>query len=78
MMEKDKASGGVEEAADLGIPRRKGQCGGREELERMLAKMKKLGNKNVKLTVYPEATHNSWAQTYDNPKLYEWFLQYQK
>jgi predicted peptidase len=48
------------------------------ESERMVAALKKIGNKNVKLTVYPEATHNSWAQTYDNPQLYEWFLQYQK
>jgi len=47
------------------------------ESERMVALMKKSGNRNVKLTVYPEATHNSWAQTYDQPELYEWFLKYQ-
>ena len=29
---------------------------------------------NAKLTVYPEAGHDSWTQTYDNPALYEWFL----
>jgi predicted peptidase len=45
------------------------------ESERIVAMMKQLGNRNVKLTVYPEATHNSWTQTYDNPKLYEWFLE---
>jgi predicted peptidase len=48
------------------------------ESERMVAAMKRIGNRNVKLTVYPEATHNSWAQTYDNPQLYEWFLGYDK
>lgn len=47
------------------------------ESERIVATMKKIGNKNVKLTVYPEATHNSWTLTYDNPELYDWFLQYQ-
>ena len=29
---------------------------------------------NAKLTVYPDADHDSWTETYDNPKLYEWFL----
>ncbi|MEH1902860.1 MAG: prolyl oligopeptidase family serine peptidase [Nostoc sp.] len=33
---------------------------------------------NVKFTVYPEAEHDSWTQTYDNPKLYEWFLQHRR
>lgn len=44
------------------------------ESERMVAAMKKIGDRNVKLTVYPEATHNSWTQTYDKPELYEWLL----
>ncbi len=29
---------------------------------------------NVKLTVYPEAGHDSWTETYDNPELYTWLL----
>lgn len=29
---------------------------------------------DVKLTVYPEADHNSWDQTYDNPAVYDWLL----
>jgi predicted peptidase len=29
---------------------------------------------NAKLTVYPNAEHDSWTQTYDDPALYEWFL----
>jgi predicted peptidase len=29
---------------------------------------------NAKLTIYPEAKHDSWTQTYKNPALYEWFL----
>ncbi len=31
-----------------------------------------------KLTIYPEAKHDSWTATYDNPKLYEWFLQHKR
>jgi predicted peptidase len=31
---------------------------------------------NAKLTVYPEAGHDSWTKTYANPELYEWFLQH--
>ena len=29
---------------------------------------------NVKFTIYPEAEHDAWTETYNNPKLYEWFL----
>lgn len=29
---------------------------------------------NVKFTIYPDAEHDSWTQTYSNPELYEWFL----
>ena len=29
----------------------------------------------VKFTVYPEAGHDSWTETYDNPALYEWLLE---
>ncbi|MCH5375960.1 MAG: prolyl oligopeptidase family serine peptidase [Planctomycetes bacterium] len=30
---------------------------------------------NVQFTIYPEAGHDCWTETYDNPKLYEWLLQ---
>ncbi|MBN2021034.1 MAG: dienelactone hydrolase family protein [Sedimentisphaerales bacterium] len=29
---------------------------------------------NAKLTIYPDAEHDSWTQTYNKPELYEWFL----
>ncbi len=29
---------------------------------------------DVRFTVYPEAGHDSWTETYSNPQLYEWFL----
>lgn len=28
----------------------------------------------IKFTTYPDAGHDSWTATYDNPELYEWFL----
>jgi Predicted peptidase len=34
---------------------------------------------NVKFTVYPEAEHDSWTVTYENPAFYKWMLsQYNK
>ncbi len=45
-----------------------------DESERMVKALKKYGVKEVKLTVYPEANHNSWTETYNNPGLYEWLL----
>ena len=32
----------------------------------------------AKLTVYPEAGHDAWTQTYDNAELYDWFLSHRK
>lgn len=49
-----------------------------DESERMVKLLKKLGVKDVQLTVYPEAMHNSWTETYNNPKVYEWLLQQSK
>lgn len=31
---------------------------------------------NPKLTIYPDANHDSWTETYDNPELYSWFLKH--
>ncbi len=33
---------------------------------------------NAKLTIYPDANHDSWTETYDNPELYEWLLKHQR
>ena len=35
-------------------------------------------NGNVKFTLYPDADHDSWTRTYNNPELYEWFLKHSK
>jgi predicted peptidase len=47
------------------------------ESERMIASMKRIGNE-AKLTVYPNAGHDSWTETYNNPELYKWFLEHQR
>lgn len=49
-----------------------------EESENMVNALKKTGVKDIQLTVYPEAGHDSWSAAYSNPKLYEWFLQHQR
>jgi len=48
------------------------------ESERMVAALKAFGCKDIKLTVYPDAKHDVWTQTYDRSELYEWFLKHEK
>ena len=48
-----------------------------QKSEEMVAALKKIGG-NIKFTVYPEAGHDSWTETYNNPELYKWFLEHQK
>jgi predicted peptidase len=43
------------------------------ESQRLVDALQKAGG-NVKLTVYPDARHDAWTQTYENPKLYQWLL----
>ena len=44
--------------------------------ELVISALKKAGCTDVKLTIYPEAQHDSWTQTYANPELFAWFLQH--
>jgi predicted peptidase len=39
--------------------------------------LKKCGGE-VSLTVYPDAGHDAWTQTYANPDLYAWFLKHRR
>ncbi len=43
--------------------------------QEMVDALKKKGS-DVKFTIYPETGHNSWVEAYNNPALYEWFLQH--
>jgi predicted peptidase len=33
---------------------------------------------NVEFTIYPDAGHDCWTQTYANPELYRWLLQHRR
>ena len=44
-----------------------------ERSERMVEALKRVGG-NVQFTVYPDAGHDSWTETYNNPQFYEWLL----
>ncbi len=46
-------------------------------MQAMVDALKAIGG-DVKATVYPEAGHDSWTVTYDNPELYTWFLQHKR
>jgi len=45
-----------------------------ERSRQMVKAIQAAGGKNVKLTVYPDAGHNSWTRAYAEPGLYEWLL----
>jgi len=45
--------------------------------EEMVTALKKAGCK-VKFTIYPDAGHDSWSVSYNNPDLYAWFLRQRK
>ncbi|NOX55546.1 MAG: prolyl oligopeptidase family serine peptidase [Planctomycetes bacterium] len=53
-------------AKDRGVPLRRSQ--------EMVEAINKKGG-HAKLTVYPEAGHDAWTETYNNPQLYKWLLQ---
>ena len=48
------------------------------ESKKMVAALRRFGHPDPKLTIYPDARHDSWTKTYDNPELYQWFLKYQR
>jgi predicted peptidase len=48
-----------------------------EESKKMVKALEDCGG-NVKLTIYPDAGHDSWTETYDNPELYKWFLKHRR
>lgn len=48
-----------------------------KESKELVDKLKICGG-NVELTVYPEANHDSWTETYNNSKIYDWLLSHSK
>ncbi len=47
------------------------------ESEQMVDLINRRGG-NAKLTIYPEAGHDSWTETYDNQELYDWLLKHRR
>ncbi len=56
-------------ADDRAVPLKKSQ--------EMVDAVNRAGGK-AKLTIYPKTKHDSWTRTYNNKKLYEWFLSHSK
>lgn len=48
-----------------------------KQSEEMVNAIKARGG-DAKLTVYPNAGHDSWTETYNNKELYDWFLKHRK
>jgi predicted peptidase len=48
-----------------------------EVSQKVVEAVKRAGG-DVQLTVYPEAQHDSWTATYNNPKVYEWLLAHRR
>ncbi len=48
-----------------------------EESEEMVDAVRKRGG-SARFTIYPDARHDSWTETYNNQKLYDWFLEHRK
>lgn len=47
------------------------------ESERMVEAINARGG-NAKLTIYPDAGHDSWTKSYDNQELYDWLLEHRR
>jgi predicted peptidase len=49
-----------------------------EESQRMVYSLKKVGAEDIRLTVFPDAGHDSWTEAYKNPELYQWMLGHER
>lgn len=48
-----------------------------QESEKMVKALEACGG-HVQFTVYPDAGHDSWTETYANPQLYSWLLEHSR
>jgi len=44
------------------------------EVTRLIVESMKKGSGSVKFTVYPDAGHDAWTRTYENPEVWKWLL----
>ena len=42
--------------------------------ESMVKALKEHNAENLKFMLYPDANHDSWTETYDNPEVWDWLL----
>lgn len=48
------------------------------ESQRMVSELQRVGASDVRLTIFPGASHDVWSQVYDDPAVYAWLLQHQR
>ena len=48
-----------------------------ENSEEMVEALTRFGG-DVRCTIYPDAGHISWMETYSNPELFRWFLEHRR
>lgn len=46
--------------------------------EEMIEAVKRLGNAETRLTVYPGVGHDSWNKAYNDPELFDWLLSHRR
>ena len=44
----------------------------------MVEHVKQYAESEVKLTIYPENSHDAWTSTYQNQEVYDWLLKLKK
>lgn len=49
-----------------------------ENSQAMIDSLKSMGRTDVKFTIYPEAGHDSWTETYNNEEVYKWMLSHKR
>jgi predicted peptidase len=49
-----------------------------KQSEAMFKALKDAGAKDVELKIYPEAGHDSWTVTYNNPAIFDWLLTHKR
>ena len=69
------AGQGAQKRGRLGVPRHKDRTVPVARTEAMIKALKEAGCE-PKVTIYPDAGHDAWTATYNNPELYTWFLEH--
>ncbi len=48
------------------------------ESQQMVQAVRQAGGDKIKLTIYPNAGHDSWTETYNNQEVYHWLLSHRR